>query len=275
MVTWSSNHDDQQTIISRIEGKLDTLRTRTKPATLYSTSTPTANQLNAAWGNTYSPQTYESVQWLDTANNVLRNQYARINDNTTSSSSGTFRPYSLYPSGNIPFTFMSEQNVDANPSGTTISVSVTSQSFRHLCLFFQLRDTVASINATHGFRINGLSAANYGASWQGANSTFGLGTEQNSLTSWQIFVPAANAARSYYAQGFLWLFNYATTTRMPQMHLRATSLWGNPYTTSTTTNYNMFGIYNTGTGTGVAVTQLNVVTGNAFAQGSRLVLFGV
>ncbi len=263
MTTWSSKHDDQQTIISRIEGKLNTLRTRTRPTTVYSATTPDVSS--------YTPQLYEEIQWFDTANNVLRNQYLRVNDNSTSSSSGTLRPLYTYPSGNVPFTVMSEINVGEAGSGATNTLNVTSQSFKHLCLYFQLRDSSAATNVNIAFRVNGLSASNYGASWQGANSTFGVGNEQVSSASWILQAPAATSARSYYLEGLLWLWDYATSTRPPRIQIRATSLWGSPYTTATTTNYNFYGIYNAT----VPVTSLNVVNAAGLTAGSRLVLWGV
>lgn len=270
MTDWSSNHTDQQTIISRIEGKLNTLRTRTKPVTLYSATVPTAQQLNAAWGAQYSPQLYEEVQWLDSSNDVLRNHWQRIPDITTTASSGTLRPMLTYPTSPRP-TKLDELVIGEAGGGTLQTLSNIPQTYRHLLLYLQVRDTAASTNATFGIRINGLSASNYAGSWQGANSTFGLGTEQVALTSWQFLAPAATSARAYYFQGLVRFPDYVTTTRLPRIHVRGTTLYGNPYTTSTTTNYNYFGFYNSA----VAITSLSIVSGTGFAAGTRLILYGV
>jgi len=84
MVTWSSNHTDQQEIISRIEGKLKLLRTRVRPITLYSASAPTDAEMAAAWNLAYppgySPQLYEELQHVDPVTNTIKSSYVRIND---------------------------------------------------------------------------------------------------------------------------------------------------------------------------------------------------
>lgn len=270
MTEWSSNHTDQQTIISRIEGKLNTLRTRTKPVTLYSASTPSLSQLNAAWGAQYSPQLYEEVQWLDSANNILRNSWLRLPDITTTASSGTLRPLQTHPTTGL-LTKIDELIIGEAGAGVLQTLSNIPQTYRHLFLYLQVRDSIANTVATFGIRVNGLSATNYAGSWQGANSTFGLGTEQVALTSWQFLAPAATAARAYYFQGWARFPDYATTARLPRIHMRGATLYGNPYTTSTTTNYNYFGFYNAA----AAITSLSIVSGTGFAAGTRLILYAI
>lgn len=272
MTVWSSNHNDQQTIISGIEGKLNQLRTRTRPVTLYSATTPTLSQLNAAWGTQYSPQLYEEVQWLDTTNNVLRNHWLRVNDISSSASSGTLRPLYTYPSGALPYTKIEEIYIGEGGGGTTQTFSNIPQTYRDLVVMINARDAAAGTSASIAIQINGLVATSYGASWQGANSTFGLGTEQNSQTAWIFTAPASTAARPYYLQGSARIKDYRNVNRRPRMHARITSLWGNPHTTSLTTNYNYFGFYNASV---QPITSISVVSATGFVAGTRLILYGV
>jgi hypothetical protein len=282
-MVWDSNAENQRQIIAGIEGKLNQLRQRTSALTLYSTTTPTAAQLaavfSAAYPPAYSPALYEEVQWVDPSTNILQNVYARAEDIGTgapnTASTGVQQPYLTFPSAPIPYTVLGEIYVDDAGMASPLSINVSDTSFNNLCLYFQIRDSANAANATVSLRVNGLSAANYGASWQGANSTFGLGTEQNSAAAWTFTAPAASltlSQRTHYLQGMARFFDYNNTLRMPRVHVSAVSVWGAPYTTSTTTNYNFFGPYNALVS---PITSVSFVSATGFAAGSRLVLFGV
>jgi hypothetical protein len=263
------------TDLARIEGKLAALRAKTNPITYYGTSSPISEQINAAWNGAYppayAPALYEQLHWIDPSTGVLSNTYLRVNDVSGAYSSGNSLKLLNYPSAPVPFSKIGEIYIDDAGGTGTQTFSNIPQIYSDLWLFFTVRDSAAAVSANTIFRVNGLATATYGASYQSANSSFGLGTEQVSQTGWLITSPGNTANRTYYSQGLLRIWDYASTSRVTRAHIRATSLWGATYAAATTTNYNMFGIQNSFS----AVTSLSIVSATGFVGGTRFVLFGV
>lgn len=152
---------------------------------------------------------------------------------------------------------------------STITMSSIPQTFAHLRLVLQARDTqaVASLNAL--LRFNGDSGANYDAQYVAGSAAVASAAESLAATSIQFAIPGASAGAGLFGATVIDIAQYAGTTG----HKCAV----------------MLSALKTGTATGnltaaarvgfwrstAAINQITLSAGTAFDIGSRFTLYGL
>jgi hypothetical protein len=266
---WTNLPTDQRDYVRDIEANLAGMRRKVTPATLYKTSAPTADDIAVAWSNkyppAYSPDSYEMAQWVDPSSNTLSNTYAQFG-----AIAGQQR-LTQFPEGSIPYTRLAEIYIDDGGGVATQLFSNISQAYNHLCCYVNMRDSVAAASANVTVRINGSASAAYAYSFQAANNTTSLGTEQVGQTGFLLPTPGNTSHRGFYHEGLFWIYDYALTTRPVRVHHRGVYLTGATPNAAASNNVNGFGIFNSL----AAVTSLSFVSATGFVAGTRFVLFGV
>lgn len=268
-MAWTNLPSDQRNYVRDIETELLALRRKVSPTTIYKTSAPTAADIETAWSAkyppAYTPDSYEMAQWVEPTENQLSNHYAQFD------SLPQQQQLVQFPSAPIPFTRLAEIYIDDAGGVANQTFSNISQSFSHLCCYVLMRDSAAAASANVVARINGAATATYAYSFQAANNATSLGTEQVGQTGFFLPTPANTSHRSFYHEGFFWIYDYALSTRLVRVHHRGIYLTGATLNTAASNNINGFGIYNSSS----AVTSLSFVSGTGFVSGTRFVLFGV
>jgi hypothetical protein len=278
MGTWTTSPKEQQSFVTALEGKMNTLRQAISPATLYSSTAPTDAEVIAAWsaikGTSYNPGVYEALQWVDPSTNMLRNHYQVINDlSSGAAASGKIYPIVGFPTGKVPYTKLDEIQIDEAGGAATQLFSNIDQGYNHLLVYVQWRSTVAALTSTLTIRPNANAAAIYSMQFQAPNSAqlaAGSG-ETVSTTGWAFTVPANTSERTLYHQGLLFIPDYARTDRPTRAFYRSSYASGAPLAAATTQAHFTSAFMNNL----LAVTSLQFVGVTGTNAGTRLVLYGI
>ena len=272
---WPSSRADQIQTIRTLSSDIASLERQYVPATITDVAAPTEVQLQAAWESVHegAPQLSSKVVQLDTSEQKILNTYAAI-------------PYfsKVFPTMQSNWELLDSFRQGAGDPVIDFDSVTLSQDFERLVLLAKIRSLKTGVFNTFNVRVNGVATALYDHTRFiifGNRSVPTTGSDPAVIldaTSFNLsYIPAIDSDPYSSAQIFMEFPFYSNPDTPVEMRASIAVMIGDMDDESGVNYYQyvareeLYGYHSTPAN----VTQLNIISGTGFAEGTNFHIFGV
>lgn len=269
---WPADFFEQQQYITTLLRRLQNADKKAGMVSHHGTSEPSVADMKAAWEEKYGDSAIPvggRIQWFNSGTNELELTYTRKDDGI----------YPLFT--REPATFQAIQTLYApnNDSNTSFLFSAIPQTYRHLMLRGQLKDTAAVVNYVLRISPNSYTTAVYDNAYIGHGGTTAvMNSNLYNGMGFNYFLPSTNATTPGYLHFEMIIYDYTKNNQIVADQGLAYTLIGGvaDYLGNYRAIFSCGGPYQAISRAIAPVTSLLIdTTGTSFDKNSWLTLYGI